>query len=169
MKYGNGDQRNEKRFLENWEDPNTDNARRIESTKQSPVYTTATAKSKMRLSKSRVRMETNYGAFIIELYSQEAPKTVDNFLQYARSGFYDSTIFHRVIKGFMIQGGGLNANMQKKPTRDPITNEADNGLKNLRGTVTIARSNDPHSATSQFFINTAYNTSLDHKRKNPEG
>ena len=148
-------------------DRHISNARRIEPTKQSPVYTAE--KSKIFLSNPRVRMETNYGTITLELYPKKSSKTVENFLQYVSSGFYDGTIFHRVIKGFMIQGGGLNANMQKKSVRNPINNEAYNELKNLRGTVTMARTNDPHSATSQFFINTANNTSLDYKGKNANG
>jgi len=103
--------------------------------------------------KPKVRIQTTLGLVVIELDSQAAPKTVDNFLQYARSGFYNQTIFHRVIKGFMIQGGGLTADMQKKKTAAPIANEADNGLKNVRGSIAMARTMDPNSATAQFFIN----------------
>jgi len=147
-------------------DKNTYNARRIESTMQT-VYTTE--KPTIQLSKPKIKMNTNYGSFTLELYPKKAPKTVENFLQYARDGFYDGTIFHRVIKGFMIQGGGLSENMRQKPARDPINNEGSNGLKNLRGTVAMARSNGPHSSTSQFFINTANNTSLDYKEKNAKG
>ncbi len=117
----------------------------------------------------RVRLETNQGVIVLELDSKAAPKTVENFLGYVRGGFYDGTIFHRVIKGFMIQGGGLTADMQNKPTREPILNEADNGLKNQRGTVAMARTNRPHSATSQFFINSADNPFLDHKEKTIQG
>ena len=148
-------------------DKHTSNARRIESSKQSPVYTTE--KNIIQLSNPRVSLKTNYGSITLELYLAEAPKTVENFLQYARNGFYNGTIFHKVIKDFMIQGGGLTANMQKKPARDPIINEADNGLKNLCGSIAMARSNDPHSASSQFFINTANNTSFDYKEKNAKG
>ena len=115
-----------------------------------------------------VRLETNHGVIILELNSKAAPKTVKNFLRYVNNGSYDGTIFHRVIKGFMIQGGGLTADMQKKPTHEPIHNEADNGLKNQRGTVAMARTNQPHSATSQFFINTVDNSFLDHRGKNPQ-
>lgn len=116
-------------------------------------------------SNPRVRMETNRGVIILELDPQAAPKTVENFLRYVSDGFYDETIFHRVIKGFMIQGGGLTTEMQEKLTRDSIVNEADNGLKNRRGTVAMARTADPHSATAQFFINSVDNSFLDHKGK----
>jgi peptidyl-prolyl cis-trans isomerase B (cyclophilin B) len=116
-----------------------------------------------------VRMETNHGVITLELHPQEAPQTVKNFIQYVQDGFYNGTIFHRVIKGFMIQGGGLTANMQKKKTLTPIPNEADSGLKNRRGTIAMARTMNPHSATAQFFINTVDNPFLDHKGKNPKG
>jgi cyclophilin family peptidyl-prolyl cis-trans isomerase len=116
-------------------------------------------------SNPRVRVETNKGVILLELDPQAAPKTVENFLRYVSDGFYDGTIFHRVIKGFMIQGGGLTAEMQEKPTRDSIANEAENGLKNRRGTVAMARTADPHSATAQFFINSEDNSFLDHKGK----
>ena len=116
-----------------------------------------------------VRMETNQGVIILELDSKAAPKTVQNFLRYVSDGFYDGTIFHRVIKGFMIQGGGLTTEMKEKPTRDSIANEADNGLKNQRGTLAMARTADPHSATAQFFINSADNSFLDHRGKTANG
>ena len=119
--------------------------------------------------KHRVRIETNHGIISLEFHPQAAPQTVKNFIQYVQDGFYDGTIFHRLIKGFMIQGGGLTADMQKKATRTPIPNEADNGLKNQRGTIAMARTMNPHSATSQFFINTVDNPFLDHKGKNPKG
>jgi cyclophilin family peptidyl-prolyl cis-trans isomerase len=119
--------------------------------------------------KPRVLMQTNYGSIVIELDSQAAPKTVDNFLQYAKSGFYNQTIFHRVIKGFMIQGGGLTADMQKKKTGAPIPIEADNGLKNVRGSIAMARTMNPNSATSQFFINTVNNRNLDFSSKTTQG
>ncbi|AHF01341.1 peptidylprolyl isomerase [Thiomicrospira aerophila AL3] len=115
----------------------------------------------------RVLIETNLGSMIIELYPNEAPLTVANFLEYVNSGFYDGTIFHRVIGNFMIQGGGIDEQMRRKPTRDPIQNEADNGLQNRIGTIAMARTNDPHSATSQFFINVANNSSLDFREKTP--
>ena len=113
----------------------------------------------------RVRLETTHGMILLELDAQKASKTVENFMKYTRDGFYDGTIFHRVIKAFMIQGGGLTADMKKKPTMAPIPNEADNGLKNLRGSVAMARTSDPHSATSQFFINAKDNEFLDFKGK----
>lgn len=119
--------------------------------------------------KPRVRIVTNMGAIELELDRARAPKTVANFLQYAESGFYTQTLFHRVIPNFMIQGGGFAPGMRQKPTRDPIPNEADNGLKNTVGTIAMARTGDPHSATAQFFINTADNAALDHRGKNPAG
>jgi cyclophilin family peptidyl-prolyl cis-trans isomerase len=108
----------------------------------------------------RVRIETSMGNITVELNPQAAPKTVANFLQYVHDGFYDNTIFHRVIKSFMIQGGGFTPDMQQKPTKPPVVNEADNGLKNDEGTIAMARTPDPHSATSQFFINVRNNASL---------
>jgi len=120
----------------------------------------------------QVVLHTNHGDIRLELFPKEAPISVANFLQYVRDGFYDGTVFHRVISYFMIQGGGLEVvegedgpNLVGKPTRDPIVNEADNGLKNLRGTVAMARTNDVDSATSQFFINVEMNGSLDHTGK----
>lgn len=112
-----------------------------------------------------VTIVTNRGDIRLELYPDKAPITVANFLQYAKDGFYSGTIFHRVISHFMIQGGGMNPDMTRKQTRDAIINEADNGLKNVRGTVAMARTNDVNSATSQFFINVELNTSLDHVAK----
>ncbi|PIE34060.1 peptidylprolyl isomerase [candidate division KSB3 bacterium] len=117
----------------------------------------------------RVRFETSKGDILLELNENAAPKTVENFLSYVRNGFFDGTIFHRVIKGFMIQGGGLTEDLKKKPTQPPVQNEADNGLLNLRGTIAMARTNDPHSATSQFFINTVTNDFLDHSAKTARG
>ena len=116
-----------------------------------------------------VRMTTSLGVVEIELDAVKAPKTVANFLGYVDKGFYNGTIFHRVIPGFMIQGGGMTAGMKEKPTGAKIQNEADNGLKNLTGTLAMARTNDPHSASAQFFINTVDNASLDHRGKNPQG
>jgi len=116
-----------------------------------------------------VRLETSLGEITLELYPDKAPATVANFLQYVREGFYDGTIFHRVINGFMIQGGGSDANLNQKPTRAPIQNEADNGLTNQPYTVAMARISDPHSATSQFFINVADNKVLNHTAKTPKG
>ncbi len=109
-----------------------------------------------------VVFETSKGNFTIELYPNEAPVTVENFLQYVDDGHFDNTIFHRVIPGFVIQGGGFTPDMSQKPTRPPIKNEADNGLKNLHGTLSMARTSDVNSATSQFFINIADNDFLDH-------
>jgi len=116
-----------------------------------------------------VVIETSLGDITVELDRAHAPVTVENFLAYARAGFYDGTIFHRVIKGFMIQGGGLTPDMQRKPTKPPIENEAGNGLSNTRGTIAMARTADPHSATSQFFINTADNVRLDRGREGTGG
>jgi cyclophilin family peptidyl-prolyl cis-trans isomerase len=113
----------------------------------------------------RVKLTTNLGAIVIELDAQRAPKTVANFLGYVRAGHYDNTIFHRVIPGFMIQGGGFAPGMQKKDTRAPIRNEANNGLRNRAGTIAMARTGDPHSASAQFFINTVDNAMLDHRSK----
>lgn len=112
-------------------------------------------------------IETDRGSIRIALDRTEAPATVANFLTYARDGFYAGTIFHRVIPGFMIQGGGLTAGMERKPTRDPINNESDNGLSNARGTLAMARTNDPDSATSQFFINLTDNARLDGQKGQP--
>jgi peptidyl-prolyl cis-trans isomerase B (cyclophilin B) len=117
----------------------------------------------------KVRLETSLGTIVIALDSQKAPKTVDNFLAYVRDGFYNGTIFHRVIQGFMVQGGGFTETMQQKTTKASINNEADNGLKNLRGTVAMARTSDPHSATAQFFINTVDNGFLDFTAKTGPG
>jgi peptidyl-prolyl cis-trans isomerase B (cyclophilin B) len=116
-----------------------------------------------------VVLETSHGRILLELYPEKAPKTVENFLQYVRSGFFDGTIFHRVIPDFMIQGGGFTPDMRQKPTRTPIQNEADNGVANARGTIAMARTNDPHSATAQFFINLKDNGFLNHSGKNPQG
>ncbi len=114
-----------------------------------------------------VVMETSLGTITIELYKDQAPKSVENFLAYASSGFYEGTVFHRVIPGFMIQGGGMTADLNRKATREPIENEATNGLKNDRGTLAMARTGDVNSATSQFFINTVDNAMLDHRSTNP--
>ncbi len=117
----------------------------------------------------KVAMETDKGRIVIELYPDKAPKTVKNFLAYVDAGHYNSTIFHRVIPNFMIQGGGMSAAMKEKPTNAPVKNEADNGLKNLRGTIAMARTQVVDSATAQFFINTVDNDFLDHKNKTPQG
>jgi len=117
----------------------------------------------------RVEFVTTDGDFIVELYPDQAPRTVANFLQYVRDKQYDGTIFHRVIKTFMIQGGGYDANFQEKPTRAPIKNEANNGLKNTAYTIAMARKSDPDSATAQFFINTVDNDFLDYTAPTPQG
>ena len=109
----------------------------------------------------QVELKTNQGTIVIELAADKAPKTVENFLQYTKDGFYNGTIFHRVIDGFMIQGGGFEAGMKEKATRAPISNEAKNGLKNVTGTLAMARTRDPHSASAQFFINLKDNGFLD--------
>lgn len=116
-----------------------------------------------------IKLNTNMGAITLELDHDKAPKTAANFEQYVRDGFYDGTIFHRVIKNFMIQGGGFEAGMKQKATRDPIENEADNGLPNDNGTVAMARTNDPHSASAQFFINVKDNAFLNHSSPTPQG
>ncbi len=110
-----------------------------------------------------VVIETSMGNITVEVYPDRSPKSVENFLGYVKDGFYQGTVFHRVIRGFMIQGGGLTADLQRKTARAPVENEASNGLKNERGTVAMARTADIHSATAQFFINTANNRALDHK------
>lgn len=117
----------------------------------------------------RVMLETSHGSIVLELDANAAPKTAENFLSYVRNEFYDGTIFHRVIKDFMIQGGGLTLEMENKPTEDKIPNEADNGLKNLKGTIAMARTMDPHSASAQFFINLMDNDFLDHTQKTAQG
>lgn len=116
-----------------------------------------------------VEMRTNFGIVALELYPDKAPKTVENFLSYVRAGFYDGTIFHRVVPGFVIQGGGFTAEMAKKDTEAPIENEADNGLLNLKGAICMARTMEPQSATSQFFINTKDNPALDFRERSPQG
>lgn len=117
----------------------------------------------------RVKLETSLGPIVLELDAQKAPKTVANFVQYVKDKHYDGTVFHRVIDGFMIQGGGFTAEMQQKPTRANIPNEADNGLKNVPLTVAMARTNDPHSASAQFFINIADNRFLNHTQPTLNG
>jgi peptidyl-prolyl cis-trans isomerase B (cyclophilin B) len=116
-----------------------------------------------------VNMQTNRGTIVLELDRDRAPVTVENFVSYARQGFYDGTIFHRVIPGFMIQGGGFEPGMNQKPTDSPIKNEADNGLSNVTGTIAMARTPNPHSATAQFFINVSDNKFLDHTAPTPQG
>ncbi len=117
----------------------------------------------------RVILETSRGDITVELHAEQAPKSVANFLEYVRAGFYDGTIFHRVIPGFMVQGGGFTADMTRKDTGDPIENEAANGLANARGTLAMARTSNPHSATAQFFINVVDNAFLDHQSPTPRG
>jgi peptidyl-prolyl cis-trans isomerase B (cyclophilin B) len=114
-------------------------------------------------------MKTNYGTIVLELNPEKAPKTVENFLAYAKDGFYDSTLFHRIIDKFVIQGGGFGPGMTQKMTRPPIENEANNGLRNARGTLAMARATDPHSATSQFFVNIVDNDFLNYTAPTPAG
>ena len=116
-----------------------------------------------------IKMKTSMGEITIELDHEKAPKTCENFEQYAKDGFYDGTIFHRVIEGFMIQGGGFEPGMQQKDTKGNVVNEADNGLKNDRGTIAMARTSDPHSATAQFFINLVDNGFLNHQDETAQG
>jgi peptidyl-prolyl cis-trans isomerase B (cyclophilin B) len=116
-----------------------------------------------------VRLHTNHGIITLELDAAKAPKSVENFLAYVRAGHYDNTVFHRVINGFMIQGGGFENGMRQKPTQGAIPNEAANGLKNVRYSVAMARTSDPHSATAQFFINVADNHFLNHTAPTPQG
>ncbi len=117
----------------------------------------------------RVELKTSLGSIVLELYPDKAPKTVANFIQYVNDGFYSDTIFHRVIDGFMIQGGGFTQDFDQKETRTPIENEAANGLQNKIGTIAMARTGDPHSASAQFFINVADNDFLNHTAPTPEG
>ncbi len=116
-----------------------------------------------------VKLHTNFGVISLELDAEKAPKTVENFLEYVKSGHYDGTIFHRIIDGFMVQGGGFEAGMKQKPTRAPVANEAANGLKNDKYTVAMARTNEPHSASAQFFINVANNDFLNHTAPSAQG
>ncbi|WP_127470782.1 peptidylprolyl isomerase [Thiomicrorhabdus aquaedulcis] len=128
-------------------------------------FAQAETKTSPTPSNPQVLIETNHGTIMLELYADKAPKTVENFLRYVNEGFYNGTIFHRVIADFMVQGGGFTEDMQQKIPHAPIQNEADNGLRNRIGTVAMARTNDPHSATAQFFINVAQNTFLDFREK----
>ncbi|WP_092153767.1 peptidylprolyl isomerase [Desulfovibrio legallii] len=116
-----------------------------------------------------VRLETSLGEIVLRLDARKAPISTANFVQYVKSGFYDGTVFHRVIKNFMIQGGGLTPDLKQKETRTPIRNEADNGLKNKKYTIAMARTSEPHSATAQFFINVKDNAFLDFKNQTPQG
>ena len=131
------------------------------SKKQGNEITTELERTAVDSKSNIVKLETSMGDIVIELDRQAAPVTTANFLEYTAEGFYDGTIFHRVIRGFMIQGGGFTTKMVQKETRDPIVNEAKNGLSNKRGTIAMARQNDPDSATCQFFINHGDNTPLD--------
>lgn len=121
------------------------------------------------ITSKRVKLETSEGNIVLELDITRAPLTVLNFMKHVNSGYYDGTIFHRVIKSFMIQGGGFTPEMGRKEGTTTVMNEADNGLSNLRGTIAMARTNDPHSASAQFFINVVDNPFLDHKNKTPRG
>ena len=125
----------------------------------------ATAAENRDAESVRILLETGKGEIVLELFPADAPETVENFLRYVEEGFYEGTIFHRVIPGFMIQGGGYDQAYKRKETHDPVVNEADNGLKNNRGTIAMARTGDPHSATAQFFINHTDNPALDHRNK----
>ncbi|HEA26415.1 MAG TPA: peptidyl-prolyl cis-trans isomerase [Ectothiorhodospiraceae bacterium] len=116
-----------------------------------------------------IKLTTNFGTITMELNAEKAPKTVENFENYVTSGHYNGTIFHRVINGFMIQGGGMEPGMNEKQSNEQIENEADNGLKNERGTIAMARTNEPHSASAQFFINLSDNGFLNHSAKTPDG
>jgi peptidyl-prolyl cis-trans isomerase B (cyclophilin B) len=140
-------------------------------TKQMATIITAAAAAGLAAGCSHqqnVKLDTSYGEIILQLDASAAPKTVANFLGYVNSGFYDGTIFHRVIRTFMIQGGGFTPDLSQKPTKPAISNEAGNGLKNLRGTIAMARTGDLHSATAQFFINTVDNEFLNHRSNAPE-
>ncbi len=133
-----------------------------------PESPQATATDK-RSDAVNVTLDTSAGTIRLALDPIDAPATVANFVEYAKAGFYEGTVFHRVIAGFMIQGGGFDEHVKRKETRAPIRNEADNGLKNLAGTIAMARTGDPHSATSQFFINTVDNPGLDYTSSTPQG
>ncbi|MCX2891295.1 cyclophilin [Pseudomonas sp. LB-090624] len=118
---------------------------------------------------SKVKLSTNHGAIVLQLNAEKAPQTVENFVQYVKDGHFDNTVFHRVIKGFMIQGGGFEPGMNQKKTRASIQNEADNGLKNTKYSIAMARTMEPHSASAQFFINASDNDFLNHSGKNVQG
>jgi len=135
-----------------------------------PPQTTETSTTRTPITgTSMIKLTTNLGTIAIELDFDNAPNSAANFQQYCEEGFYEGTIFHRVINGFMVQGGGMTADMSQKGTRSPIENEADNGLKNVKGSLAMARTGDPHSATAQFFINVSDNDFLDHSSKTPQG
>jgi len=133
------------------------------------LFLTALSAAHADDNKPKVRLQTNMGDIVLELNRAKAPRTVENFLAYVNDGFYNGTVFHRVIDGFMIQGGGFTQDLQQKSTRAPIPNEADNGLKNDRGTIAMARTNDPDSATAQFFINVVNNDFLNYRDKTIRG
>jgi cyclophilin family peptidyl-prolyl cis-trans isomerase len=133
------------------------------------VLATLVSASQALAADPRVELKTNRGAIVLELYPEKAPKTVANFLQYVKDGHFNGTVFHRVIDGFMIQGGGFDKDMRQKPTRPPVPNEAGNGLKNTVGTIAMARTPDPHSASAQFFINLKDNDFLNYKEPTPQG
>lgn len=133
------------------------------------VQTVSTEPAPGQPANPKVLLETSKGTITLELFRRNAPLSVDNFLGYVKAGFYDGTVFHRVIPGFMIQGGGMTADLAEKPKRAPIQNEANNGLKNLRGTLAMARTGDPHSASSQFFINVADSDFLNFKGEDSGG
>ena len=133
------------------------------------VSVSVSAANPKKANNPRVRLTTSLGAIELELDAKHAPNTVRNFMNYVQTGFYSGTIFHRVIPGFMIQGGGFRPGMDEKVKGTPIRNEADNGLKNLAGTIAMARTSDPHSASAQFFINTVDNPNLDHTNKTDQG
>ena len=133
------------------------------------TQTVPTAPAAGQPANARVLLETSKGNITVEVFPAQAPQSAGNFLNYVKTGFYDGLVFHRVIPNFMIQTGGMTTDMAEKPKNAPIRNEADNGLKNLRGTLAMARTGDPHSASSQFFINVADNAFLDHRGKTPQG
>ena len=124
---------------------------------------------KASFSMSKVKLSTNHGDIVLQLDAEKAPQTTENFVQYVKDGHYNGTVFHRVIKGFMIQGGGFDTNMSQKKTRATIQNEADNGLKNKKYSIAMARTMEPHSASAQFFINSSDNDFLNHSGKNVQG
>ena len=133
------------------------------------IFSTLSHSDNHKMSTTQVKLSTSLGDIVIELDLDKAPKSSENFIQYVNDGFYSDTIFHRVIPGFMAQGGGFSTDFAQKSTRSPIQNEADNGLKNKRGTIAMARTSDPHSATAQFFINLVDNGFLDYKAPNVQG
>jgi len=145
----------------------------VSSTAQAQQATIQTAEQSVTAAKQNgnpiIELHTNLGLIQLELFPEKSPRSVENFLAYVKKGYYDATVFHRVIEGFMIQGGGLDLRLETKPTDNPVQNEADNGLSNQKFTVSMARTGDPHSATAQFFINTANNQFLDHKSKTDTG